>query len=85
MSPDAVDRDSAILGRVVRQLLGKCRVCGCEGDSCSVGGGDKCVWMNNTRTLCSNPRCIQVAAIRDKRDKREARQRRVKVGKGCAA
>jgi hypothetical protein len=72
--------DSARLGAIVRQLVGECHICGCHGDSCATGGGDRCVWMTELRTLCSNPRCIQVDAIQRKRHAREARQRKVRLG-----
>lgn len=79
-----IDRDSAILARTIREITGKCQVCGCEGDTCSVGGGEKCVWMNHLKTLCSNPRCIQVAEIRSKQFDR-AKRRKVRLVKGRVA
>lgn len=79
------ERDAAILGATLRAITGKCQVCGCEGDTCSVGGGERCVWMDKLKTLCSNPRCIQVAEIRTKKFKREHRVRRVRLVKGRVA
>ena len=80
-----MSNDSAILGRALRAVSGVCRVCGCHGDSCSVGGGEKWVWMDELKTLCSNPRCLQVAEIFRKKFDRESRRRKVKLGKGRAA
>lgn len=80
-----MSNDAAMLGALVRSLGGECRICGCSGDSCSLRTGDKCSWMGDTKTLCSNPRCITAAAIRAKRDAAEAKRRRVKRVKGRAA
>lgn len=79
-----MSNDAAILGRAIRAVTDRCRVCGCEGDSCNVGGGEKCVWMDSLKTLCSNPRCLQVAAIQEKKFNREKR-RRVRLVKGRVA
>jgi len=76
-----VDRDMAILGRAIRAVTGECRVCHCEGDSCNVGLGEKCMWIDELKTLCSNPRCIQAAEIRSKKLKREKRQMRFAKGR----
>jgi hypothetical protein len=78
------DRDAAILGRAIRAITDKCHVCGCEGDTCSVGQGEKCVWMDRMKTLCSNPRCIQVSEIQAKKFNRE-RRRGVRLVKGRVA
>lgn len=58
-----MSNDAAILGRAIRAVTGKCRVCGCGGDTCNVGQGEKCMWMDELKTLCSAQRCIQVAEI----------------------
>lgn len=79
-----MSNDAAILGRALRAITGKCHVCGCEGDTCSVGGGEKCVWMDSLRTLCSNPRCIQVSAIQKKQFERQKR-RKVRLVRGRVA
>lgn len=36
---------------------GTCRYCGCHGDSCATPDGDKCVWLNHTRTVCTAYAC----------------------------
>jgi hypothetical protein len=74
-----MSNDAAILGRALREITGKCRVCGCGGDSCNVGQGEKCVWMDALKTLCSNPRCIQAAEIVAKKIERERKQVAAKV------
>jgi hypothetical protein len=84
MSGD-VNRDSAILGALLREITGKCQVCGCEGDSCNIGGGEKCAWLDKLKTLCNNPRCIQVAEIRKRQFERDKKHNRVKRTKGRAA
>jgi hypothetical protein len=71
--------DAALLGQIVRSITGKCRVCHCGGESCRIGGGELCCWMDDMKTLCSNPRCIQVAEIQKKRDAREQKHRRVRL------
>jgi len=74
-----MSNDSAILGAIVRQLVDECRVCHCHGDECAIGGGERCCWLDELRTLCNNPRCIQVDATRRTQAAREARQRRVRL------
>jgi len=71
--------DAAILGRAIRAVTGRCRVCGCEGDTCNVGQGERCVWMDELKTLCSSQRCIQVAEIVAKKIERESKQVAAKV------
>lgn len=53
-----MNQDAAILARAIVPLLETCRVCGCHGDSCSLFTGERCVWVDRLRTLCSNPDCI---------------------------
>lgn len=79
-----MSNDAAILGRALRAVTDECRVCHCKGDHCNVGQGEKCVWMDSLKTLCSNPRCIQVAEIRAKKFNRE-RRRGVRLVKGRVA
>lgn len=51
---------------------GTCRFCRCHGpdsdDACKVPGGDTCVWMDNTRTVCTGVAC-QVAYFAEFRRK----------------
>jgi len=72
-----MSNDAAILGRFLREISGTCRECGCHGDTCSVrtGGGDRCFWMDDLRTLCSNDSCVIAAARKQKKHKREARRK----------
>jgi hypothetical protein len=37
---------------------GTCRFCGCTPESpCRIRGGDNCVWMDDTRTVCTGEKC----------------------------
>jgi len=80
-------RDMAILGGLLRELIGKCRICGCEGDTCSIGGGETCSWAPSTpeKTLCNHPGCLQASEIRDRKINREKRRRGVRIMKGRVA
>jgi hypothetical protein len=72
--------DKAIIGHVARMLAasaGTCKQCGCHGDACSLREGDKCVWVDKYRTLCSNPACL-VAAGKAKRKRNFSRTRSTK-------
>ncbi len=69
-----MSRDAAILARAILPLTGRCRVCSCGGDECSLPEGGRCVWMDGLRTLCSNPRCVMAAANAKKRRKREEKR-----------
>jgi hypothetical protein len=53
--------DVMILGSLLNLLSGTCRHCCCHGDSCSIGGGERCSWVHTEieRTLCNNPACQQ--------------------------
>lgn len=77
-----MSNDAAILARAILPSCGACRICGCEGDSCSLEAGEKCCWMNDLRTLCSNPRCVMADSINRRREARDACRRRVKRVKG---
>jgi hypothetical protein len=66
--------DRSILAAAILPLCGKCRVCGCGGDQCSLPEGEKCCWVDALRTLCSNPRCVTAADISRKRYLREQRR-----------
>lgn len=79
-----MSNDAARLGAILRAITNKCRICGCEGDSCSIGGGEKCMWLDELKTLCNSPHCIQVAEIRDRQYARQKR-RRVRLVKGRVA
>lgn len=76
-----MSNDAAILARFLREVVGRCRICGCEGDSCSIGGGEKCFWMTTVpeKTLCSHPRCLTAARYRDRQVERERRQAVAKI------
>jgi len=50
--------DQSVIAGIVRQISGTCKFCGCHGDSCKTGPGDTCGWMNELKTLCSNPKCV---------------------------
>lgn len=80
-----MSNDAAILARAILPSCETCRVCGCHGDSCSLEAGERCCWMNELRTLCSNPRCVTADSINRKRTDRESRRRRVKRVKGRSA
>lgn len=71
--------DAAILGSLVDILYGTCRSCGCHGDSCSLREGDRCVWIDANRTLCSNPACVIAADRAKKKYKREQQRGPVRV------
>jgi len=45
-------------------VSGTCRYCGCQGDSCTLPEGEKCVWVNEERTLCSAPGCQRAESTR---------------------
>jgi hypothetical protein len=64
-----VSNDAAILGRLLRQVTGECRVCRCKGDSCSLPEGGRCVWTDSLRTLCSNPACQRAAGTARRKHK----------------
>jgi hypothetical protein len=71
------DLDKAIIANVVRQLSGTCRHCGCHGDSCRKGDGDRCGWIDSMRTLCSADSCL-IAEGKAKRKHKFATRRRTK-------
>lgn len=82
-----VDRDMAILGRLIRLVTNKCRFCACQGDSCSIGGGEKCCWVGDAvpeKTLCNNPACLRKMEIQKEKLKR-VKTRRVRIVKGRVA
>lgn len=52
---------------------GCCRHCGCTEDhACRLFDGDTCCWIDNTRTVCSSPRCVRAETARRKQAAREA-------------
>jgi len=69
-----MSHDAAMLERVLRQVTGECRVCGCHGDSCSLPEGERCVWVDKMRSLCSSPPCL-VAACKQRRSHKFAVER----------
>ncbi len=47
----------------VKPKSGLCRFCGCgESTPCISKQGQPCAWMDNAKTLCSNPACTKAAA-----------------------
>ena len=68
--------DRAIFGSLVNLLARDrvCRVCGCEGDSCKLETGEKCVLPAGIGAVCTNPRCINEAHYRRKRIARDRRR-----------
>jgi hypothetical protein len=52
---------------------GRCRYCGCSGETCKTADGDLCFWFNTDRTVCSAEACKN-AHFRDERreERREA-------------
>lgn len=47
---------------------GICRHCGCtEERACRLYPGEPCNWIDNTRTVCSNPSCVKAEAARKRR------------------
>ena len=73
--------DRAIIGSLVKALGGTCRVCGCHGDECSLEAGERCCWMDNLRSLCSNPKCVMATHYRAKRQQKDRRHAAVKTTK----
>jgi hypothetical protein len=65
------------LGSLMALLSGTCRHCGCHGDSCAIGGGEKCGWCATEieRTLCTAPGCVMKEFYRKEREKREAKRK----------
>lgn len=48
-------------------IPGKCRHCGCtEANACTLTNGDHCAWCDESRTVCSNPSCIQLERARQR-------------------
>jgi hypothetical protein len=76
--------DKAILGRFLRDISGTCRVCGCHGDSCRISSDENCAWLDEMKTLCSNPKCAAQAIGQQKKYKYSLRRRGYK-GKRRAA
>lgn len=50
----------------VMYTCGRCRVCGCtEEQSCDLGAGFHCWWVDAAHTLCSRPQCLAVVPLRE--------------------
>ena len=43
---------------------GTCRYCRCHGDSCPLANGERCVWSDRDRTVCSAAPCMRAEATR---------------------
>jgi hypothetical protein len=67
-----MSNDKAILAAAILPSCGECRICRCHGDHCSLEAGEKCCWVDQFRTLCSNPRCVMAAAVKRKQYRRQA-------------
>jgi len=65
--------DQLQLGRLLAAIVGHCRICGCESDSCRLETSDLCNWANDEHTLCSAPRCL-IAADRQRKDAKRAEE-----------
>jgi hypothetical protein len=42
-----------------RASAGRCRFCGCAGDSCRLPDGDRCNWLALDRNVCTSPPCLR--------------------------
>lgn len=67
----------AVLVRAIEP--GKCRVCGCSGDSCKLEDGDYCCWVDALRTLCSNPLCVVAASKASRAEAARSKKRERKA------
>lgn len=74
-----MSNDAAIIAAALLPSMGKCRVCGCGGDSCSLPWGEKCCWVDELRTLCNNPACRTAAALKKKDVERDRKRAAAKV------
>lgn len=79
-----MSNDAAILGRAIRAVTDECRYCRCHGDSCSIGGGEKCCWVDELKTLCNHPACLQKDANFKRKFNRQ-KGRKVRLVKGRVA
>ena len=59
-----------------RAQAGRCRFCGCEGDSCTLPDGDRCGWLSLERTVCSSPPCLRAHFAQAARHKTKATRKR---------
>jgi hypothetical protein len=55
---------------------GRCRHCGCTGDSCRLPDGDLCGFTDRERLVCSGKTCQIAEADRKARAKAETSQRK---------
>ena len=67
--------DVTIIGSLLNLLSGTCRHCGCQGDSCSIGGGEKCGFVDPLRTICNNPACLTKEMYRKQDEERAAKRK----------
>jgi hypothetical protein len=70
-----MSNDAAIVERVLREVMGRCRFCGCAGDSCSVPWGGKCELVGQLQAVCNAPACARAAAF-EKKDEQRAAERK---------
>lgn len=67
--------DRTIIGSLLALLSGTCRHCGCPGDSCSIGGGERCGFVDLLRTVCNNPACVTKEMYRKQDEERAAKRK----------
>lgn len=69
--------DAAILGRLLREVTGTCRYCGCHAGTCRIGGGEVCSWAPSApeQTICNAPGCLTRDMYQKQQDKREAERK----------
>ncbi len=56
---------------------GRCRYCGCSGESCKLADGELCCWADAARTVCSGPSCVRQYQARRREAQRAAKPRKL--------
>lgn len=65
---DELDRAAiALVGGMLAEEAGECRICHCHGEECRLPNNDLCCWVSKTRRLCNNPACLRAARLERKR------------------
>lgn len=54
---------------------GTCRHCGCHGDQCMGRDGERCVWTDPARTVCSGDGCQLAELVRKRTAEARAKQK----------